>query len=235
MNRASVQEMIAVLAEAEQKMLELGGSLIYLSQASFADRAALIAQTAQFNSVAARWQAETQQLVAVLAQFARDSDTPSGLTPPSIAPGTPTQPIAPPPITPPRDVPHTPAGRRLTLSDNWTDCRPYVFCLRPGEYHNARSFREIYIALLRMFSDQYGERFVPMVLTHKKIAALAFQKEPNTYTTPNVSVQGFAFNVNLSADSLQASIMFMYGAFGLNPNAFSCWEKGPADDGVTVV
>ncbi len=65
MNTASVQEMLAVLAEAEQKMLELGGSLIDLSQASFADRAALIAQTAQFNSVAARWQAETQALVGV--------------------------------------------------------------------------------------------------------------------------------------------------------------------------
>ena len=235
MNTASVQEMIRVLAEAEQKMLELGGSLIDLSQASFADRAALIAQTAQFNSVAARWQAETQQLVAVLAQFARESDTPQGFAPPPIAPSVPTKPITPLPSTPPQGVPHTPAGRRLTLSDNWTDCRPYMFCVKPGECHKARSFRDVYIALLRIFSDQYGERFIPMVLSHKKIAALAFQKEPNTYTIPNVSVQGYAFNANLSADSLQAAIRFMYGAFGLNPNDFSCWEKGPLDEGVTVV
>jgi hypothetical protein len=235
MNRASVQEMIAVLAEAEQKMLELGGSLIDLSQASFADRAALIAQTAQFNSVAARWQAETQALVAVLAEFARDSDTPSGLTPPPIAPGIPTQPIAQPPSKPSTDVPHIPAGRRLTLADNWTNHRPYVFCLEPEVYHQTRSFREIYTTTLTIFSEKYGADFISRVLAHKAQAPIALQKEPNTYTTLFLSLQGYAFNVNLSADSLQAAIRFLYGAFGLNPNDFSCWEKGPADDGVTVV
>lgn len=235
MNTASVQEMIRVLAEAEQKMLELGGSLIDLSQASFADRAALIAQTTQFNSVAARWQAETQELVAVLAQFARESDTPQGFAPPPIAPSVPTKPITPPSSTPPKGVTHPPAGRRLTLSDNWTNHRPYVFCLEPEVYHQTRSFREIYTTTITIFSEKYGADFISRVLAHKAQAPIAMQKEPNTYSTLFVSLQGYAFNANLSADSLQAAIRFMYGAFGLNPNDFSCWEKGPSDDGVTVV
>ena len=141
----------------------------------------------------------------------------------------------PPPSTPPQGVTHPPAGRRLTLSDNWTDCRPYMFCLEPGEYHQTTSIRQIYTYALKQFSEQYGDRFIPLILAHKERAPLAFQKEPHTYKIRTFSLQGYAFAITLSADSLQAAIRFMYGAFGLNPNDFSCWEKGPLDEGVTVV
>ena len=229
MDQQSLQGLITAIKEIEVRVQRAGSLFTPLSSVSYAERQLLIQHRKLFNTAAAGWQEHTTNLLEVLQALDTGESSQSvfaafqGVMQPATAPQI--LATSPEENTTSVTLPSVPTGTRLGLDDSWTDRRPYVFCIEPGVYLQTRSFRDIYVTTLQQLAQRYGDAFIPNILAHKEHSPLKLQPEPNTYSTPFISLQGYAFNLNSSADSLRTSIRFLYGAFGLKLDDFGCWER----------
>ncbi len=228
MNQQIAKELIEALESIEERMLAQGMALFDASLIPYAARGQLLERRKQFNVTAGRWQHETQELLKQLRLAGGDVVIAPYSSDPLPLPHVvvlPAEQLAL-PVRPTESVRgRTPGGMRLGLSDSWQDHHPHAFCLWNEHVQSTNSIRETYRIALQMFSDKHTSLFIPKILAHKRVAPLAFQKEPHTYTTPSISIQGYAFNTNLSAESLKEAIRFLYDAFGMDRAEFGMWVE----------
>lgn len=234
MNAHIATTLIQLLEAAEQQMLTEGTALFDASHLPLAERGPLLEQRRAFNNAAARWQHETQELIRVLREAPKDSRVVVSSPvpePTDVDMMRDVEAFQPPPKLQQPQPPQQnrlqiePSRTRLGLADSWQERPAVAYSLWETHMQYTNSTREMYRGALRLFSERYADEFIPRILAHKRVAPLALQKEPHTYTTPSISIRGYAFNVNLSAESLNAAMRFLYDAFAIDRGQFVMWVK----------
>lgn len=209
MPQPTIEHLYQLLREAESTLdrLTIENSALP-PHASFELRAEYATYLRELNQTAAVWQAQTQQLLQIL------SDHPGLAVPP------------PPPELAGDESILDRTYTRCTLAVSWERQSPLAFRHAGVVQQLTRaSFREVYRQVLADLVVRLRGELGARCMAYQGAQRIAVTQREGVYNHAVFRTDGYIFNIQLSAESIRASVASLYDIAGLSLKDFVVWVK----------